>query len=79
MASYTRGDRTGGRGVHIHVPIQLRWTSADVRHAVIAFGRALEWRIPDRVLPEDAGRADADAAQPRQAAGRRGGLIKPTA
>ena len=40
---------SGGRGVHIYVPIQPRWTFPEVRRAVIAFGRELERRIPDRV------------------------------
>ncbi len=40
---------SGGRGVHIYVPIQPRWTFTDVRRAVIAFGRELERRLPDRV------------------------------
>jgi DNA ligase D-like protein (predicted polymerase) len=40
---------SGGRGVHIYVPIQPRWTFTEVRHAVIAFGRELERRLPDRV------------------------------
>src|SRR5215203_1007960 len=39
----------GGRGVHVYVPIQPRWTFPEVRRAVIAFGRELERRIPDRV------------------------------
>jgi DNA ligase D-like protein (predicted polymerase) len=40
---------SGGRGVHIYVPIQPRWTFREVRGAVIAFGRELERRLPDRV------------------------------
>jgi DNA ligase D len=40
---------SGGRGVHVYVPIQPRWTFPEVRRAVIAFGRELERRIPDRV------------------------------
>jgi DNA ligase D-like protein (predicted polymerase) len=40
---------SGGRGVHIYVPIQPRWTFTEVRRAVIAFGRELERRLPDRV------------------------------
>jgi DNA primase len=36
---------SGGRGVHIYVRIQPRWTFTDVRHSAIAFGRELErWR-----------------------------------
>ena len=35
---------SGNRGVHIFVRIQPRWDFADVRHAAIAFGRALEER-----------------------------------
>ena len=40
---------SGGRGVHIYVPIQPRWTFPEVRRSVIAFGRELERRIPERV------------------------------
>ncbi len=35
---------SGNRGVHIYVRIEPRWDFADVRHAAIAFGRALEER-----------------------------------
>src|SRR3954463_12189259 len=34
----------GGRGFHIYVRIEPRWTFTDVRHAAIAFGRELERR-----------------------------------
>jgi DNA ligase D len=40
---------SGGRGVHIYVRIQPRWTFTDVRHAAIAFGRELERRRPGEV------------------------------
>jgi DNA ligase D len=40
---------SGGRGVHIYVRIQPRWTFTDVRHAAIAFGRELERRLPGEV------------------------------
>jgi DNA ligase D len=40
---------SGGRGVHIYVRIEPRWTFTDVRHAAIAFGRELERRLPDHV------------------------------
>ena len=40
---------SGGRGIHIYVRIEARWTFTDVRHAAIAFGRALERRLPDQV------------------------------
>jgi len=40
---------SGGRGIHIYVRIQPRWTFTDVRHAAIAFGRELARRRPDRV------------------------------
>jgi DNA ligase D len=40
---------SGGRGVHIYVRIEPRWTFTEVRHAAIAFGRELERRMPDRV------------------------------
>src|SRR6516164_8503437 len=40
---------SGGRGVHIYVRIEPRWTFTDVRHAAIAFGRELQRRLPDQV------------------------------
>src|SRR5687767_8396020 len=40
---------SGGRGLHIYVRIEPRWTFTDVRHAAIAFGRELERRMPGRV------------------------------
>src|SRR5213592_3404463 len=40
---------SGGRGVHIYVRIEPRWTFTDVRHAAIAFGRELERRMPGKV------------------------------
>jgi len=40
---------SGGRGVHIYVRIEPRWTFTDVRHAAIAFGRKLEQRLPGQV------------------------------
>ncbi|MGH8986962.1 MAG: DNA polymerase domain-containing protein, partial [Acidimicrobiia bacterium] len=40
---------SGGRGVHIYVRIEPRWTFTDVRHSAIAFGRELERRMPGRV------------------------------
>src|ERR687886_1074605 len=40
---------SGGRGVHVYVRIEPRWTFTDVRHAAIAFGRELERRMPGKV------------------------------
>jgi DNA ligase D len=40
---------SGGRGIHIYVRIEPRWSFTDVRHAAIAFGRELARRVPDRV------------------------------
>jgi len=40
---------SGGRGLHIYIRIEPRWSFTDVRHAAIAFGRALERRMPGRV------------------------------
>jgi DNA ligase D len=40
---------SGGRGVHIYVRIERRWTFTEVRHAAIAFGRELERRLPGQV------------------------------
>jgi DNA ligase D len=47
---YTGFPKTsGGRGVHVYVRIEPRWTFTDVRHAAIAFGRELERRLPSQV------------------------------
>jgi DNA ligase D len=47
---YTGYPKTsGGRGVHIYVRIEPRFTFTDVRHAAIAFGRELERRLPGQV------------------------------
>ncbi len=40
---------SGGRGIHIYIRIEPRWTFTDVRHGAIAFGRELERRVPDQV------------------------------
>src|SRR3954454_10626760 len=40
---------SGGRGVHIYIRIEPRWTFTDMRHAAIAFGRELEQRLPGEV------------------------------
>jgi DNA ligase D len=40
---------SGGRGIHIYVRVEPRWTFTDMRHAAIAFGRELERRMPGRV------------------------------
>ncbi|WP_329302797.1 non-homologous end-joining DNA ligase [Streptomyces sp. NBC_00659] len=40
---------SGGRGLHVFVPIQPRWTFTQVRRAAIAVGRELERRMPDQV------------------------------
>jgi DNA ligase D len=40
---------SGGRGVHVYVRIQPRWSFTDIRHAAIAIGRELERRMPGRV------------------------------
>src|ERR671918_875550 len=40
---------SGGRGVHIYVRIEPRWTFTEVRHAAIAFGRELGRRRPGEV------------------------------
>jgi DNA primase len=47
---YTGFPKTsGGRGIHLYVRIEPRWTFTDVRHAAIAFGRELERRLPEEV------------------------------
>ncbi|WP_018502467.1 non-homologous end-joining DNA ligase [Parafrankia discariae] len=40
---------SGGRGVHVYVRLQPRWTFTEVRHAAIALARELERRRPDLV------------------------------
>jgi DNA ligase D-like protein (predicted polymerase) len=40
---------SGGRGLHVYVPIEARWTFVEARRALIAFGRELERRLPDQV------------------------------
>ncbi|WP_349426609.1 non-homologous end-joining DNA ligase [Microbacterium sp. LWS13-1.2] len=40
---------SGNRGIHVFCPIEPEWEFLDVRHAVIAAGRELERRLPDRV------------------------------
>ncbi|MGH3319196.1 MAG: non-homologous end-joining DNA ligase [Streptosporangiaceae bacterium] len=40
---------SGGRGVHVYVPIQPRWTFTEARRALIALGREMERRLPDLV------------------------------
>ncbi len=39
---------SGGRGLHVYVPIEPRWTFVQARRAVIAIGRELERRVPDQ-------------------------------
>jgi DNA ligase D len=47
---YTGFPKTsGGRGIHIYIRLEPRWTFIEVRHAAIAFARALERRLPDQV------------------------------
>ncbi|MGW8399391.1 non-homologous end-joining DNA ligase [Streptomyces lydicus] len=40
---------SGGRGVHIYVPILPRWTFTDVRRAAITLAREMERRMPELV------------------------------
>ncbi len=40
---------SGGRGIHVFIPVRAEWDFIDARHAVIAIGRELERRMPDRV------------------------------
>lgn len=40
---------SGGRGLHVYVPIEARWEFPVARRAVIAFGRELERRLPQQV------------------------------
>lgn len=40
---------SGGRGLHVFIPIEPRWTFTQARRATIAVGRELERRMPDQV------------------------------
>lgn len=40
---------SGGRGLHLFVPIATKWDFVEVRHAVIGIARELERRSPDAV------------------------------
>ncbi|MEU5211639.1 non-homologous end-joining DNA ligase [Streptomyces sp. NPDC020742] len=40
---------SGGRGVHIYVPIRPQWTFTEVRRAAITLARAMERRMPELV------------------------------
>jgi len=40
---------SGGRGLHVYVGIEPRWTFVQVRRALIALGREMERRLPDLV------------------------------
>jgi DNA ligase D len=47
---YTAFPKTsGGRGIHLYIRVEPKWTFTDVRHAAIAFGRELERRLPGEV------------------------------
>jgi DNA ligase D-like protein (predicted polymerase) len=40
---------SGGKGLHIYVRIEPRWTFGDVRRAALAFAREVERRAPEEV------------------------------
>jgi DNA ligase D len=40
---------SGGRGLHVYVPIRPQWTFVEARRALIALGRELAGRMPDQV------------------------------
>lgn len=40
---------SGGRGLHVFVPLEPRWTFTQARRATIAIGRELERRLPGKV------------------------------
>jgi DNA ligase D len=40
---------SGGRGMHVYVPIEPHWTFVEARRALIALGRELSRRMPDQV------------------------------
>ncbi len=43
---------SGGRGIHVYVRVQPRWTFTEMRHAAIAVGRELERRLPGQVTTQ---------------------------
>ncbi|MEV6815642.1 DNA primase small subunit domain-containing protein [Micromonospora sp. NPDC051296] len=47
LAGYPK--TTGGRGLHVYVPIEPRWSFGDCRRAVLALGREMQRRRPDLV------------------------------
>ena len=47
LAGYPK--TSGGRGLHIYVRIEPRWTFTQVRRAALALGREVERRMPDLV------------------------------
>ena len=59
---------SGGRGIHVFVPIEPRWTFTQVRRAAIALGRELERRMPEQVTTawwkEERGERDLRRLQP---------------
>jgi DNA ligase D len=38
---------SGGRGIHIYVRLQPKWTFTEIRRAVLAFSREVERRVPE--------------------------------
>lgn len=40
---------SGGRGIHVFVPLAPRWSFVQARRATIAIGRELERRLPEKV------------------------------
>ncbi|UGY90542.1 non-homologous end-joining DNA ligase [Streptomyces gobiensis] len=40
---------SGGRGIHVYLPIVPEWTFTQVRRSAIAIGRELERRAPERI------------------------------
>ncbi|CAM5613376.1 non-homologous end-joining DNA ligase [Streptomyces violaceorubidus] len=52
---------SGGRGIHVFVPIEPRWTFTQVRRAAIAVGREMERRMPSG-SPSSGGRRSAASA-----------------
>ena len=43
---------SGGRGVHVFVPVEPAYGFIEARHAVIALGRELARRMPDHVTDQ---------------------------
>ena len=74
---------SGNRGIHVFAPIEPEHEFLDVRHAVIALGRELERRMPERadhgVVEGGARRPHLHRLQPGEPRPHDGGRLQPEA